>query len=192
MNVKEKLLKARGIISSTKMVKRGENKFSKYKYFTPDQVSSLVANACNESKLITVFSLLKVDDHYVGKLNIMDVEGDGEITFEMVTSIPDIKATNSAQKIGGAMTYTQRYLEMSAFGIVDNNLDFDSQDNREPIKKTDSDPKPKRLTASQKKKMAEEWNKDNLKDFKAVLKTYALDDKGKAWISAKIKEYEGK
>jgi hypothetical protein len=28
------------------------------------------------------------------------------------------------------VTYTERYLKTSAFGITDNNLDFDSQDNR--------------------------------------------------------------
>lgn len=50
--------------------------------------------------------------------------------------MPEIKATNAAQQMGGCMTYTRRYMLMSLFGIVENALDFDSQDNRtkQPVK----------------------------------------------------------
>ena len=45
----------------------------------------------------------------------------------MASAIPDIKAANISQQLGSAVTYTERYLKMSVFGIVDNNLDFDSK-----------------------------------------------------------------
>jgi hypothetical protein len=57
----------------------------------------------------------------------------------MASDIPSIKATNIAQQLGGAMTYTKRYLLMNTFNITDNNLDHDTTQNtqkREEIKIT--------------------------------------------------------
>ena len=47
----------------------------------------------------------------------------------MASAIPEIKATNIAQQLGGCVTYTERYLKMSLFGITDNQLDFDTTEN---------------------------------------------------------------
>ena len=63
-------------------------------------------------------------------LIVEDLESDNSLEFSIPTAMPDIKATNITQKLGGMVTYTQRYLEQLAFGITDNNLDLDAQDNR--------------------------------------------------------------
>ena len=76
-----------------------------------------------------LFSLKKNEFGYYGIIILRDIENDIQIPFEMSTDIPSIKATNITQQIGGAVTYTERYLLMSIFDIKDNNLDFDSQDN---------------------------------------------------------------
>ena len=48
--------------------------------------------------------------------------------FEMASEIPDIKATVGTQQLAGCVTYTERYLLMSVYGIKDNSLDLDSDE----------------------------------------------------------------
>ena len=138
--VKAKLLNAKKEILETKIKKEGKNTFSKYDYFTPSQITALVTKACINNGLITVFSIKEKKGSYTGLLDIIDIDSTEGVTFYIPTAMPDIKATNITQKLGGMVTYTQRYLEMIAFGITDNNLDLDSQDNRGPkTKKTITD-----------------------------------------------------
>ncbi len=80
----------------------------------------------------------------MSELILIDMESERDITFTFVTDVPEIKATNASQKLGGMMTYTERYAKSSVFGIVDNNLDFDSQDNRaKTLPSTPKTPAPK-------------------------------------------------
>lgn len=137
MNITEKLLQARKLIKAASLKKEGRNKFSKYDYFTPSQVSELVNTVCQELNMLPMFSLKKDEHGLFGELIILDTEpgvlqGDNLATlvFEMRTEMPSITATNMTQQMGGCETYTKRYMLMSAFDITDNNLDFDSQDNR--------------------------------------------------------------
>lgn len=129
MTVYTKLAEAKKQIARTKVEKSGRNDFSKYNYFTPEQVAQLVQKACEDNWLITLFSLKRNEFGEYWQLVIVDIDDWGEIVVEWATAIPEIKATNVAQQIGGCMTYTERYLKMSAFWIIDNNLDFDTTEN---------------------------------------------------------------
>lgn len=131
----KKISEARQIIASQKIEKQGKNSFANYKYFTPEQVQNIVQTACEKCQILPVFSLLRHETGVKGTLTVYDIETAESIVFEMETAIPEIKATNMAQQLGGCMTYTERYLQMSAFGIKDNSLDFDSNENT-PAKTT--------------------------------------------------------
>jgi len=146
-NIKAKLLNARKEILTTKIKKEGRNAFSKYDYFTPSQITNLVTKACIDNGIITTFSIVKKDEDYIGVLIVEDLESDNSLEFSIPTAMPDIKATNITQKLGGMVTYTQRYLEQLAFGITDNNLDLDAQDNRgeKEVKKPVRTAKPTRV-----------------------------------------------
>jgi hypothetical protein len=126
----KKIAKAKKEIKETKLKKEGKNTFSNYDYFTPSQIEFLVQSVCNSNQLMTKFDLKRNELGVFGVLTIFDLETGDSLNFEMATAIPEIKATNIAQQLGGCVTYTERYLKTSAFGITDNNLDFDSQDNR--------------------------------------------------------------
>lgn len=128
--VRKKLFEAKKLIANTPTKKEGKNTFSKYDYFTPSQVSKLVHDACIEVGLVTGFELVKDEDGFLGMLSLYDIDSEDILHFRMATDMPEIKATNVTQKLGGMATYVLRYLEMATFGIVDNNLDPDSQDNR--------------------------------------------------------------
>lgn len=126
MKIIAKIAAAKLAIKNTKIKKEGKNTFSNYEYFTPSQIEFLVQQACSEQKLLTTFDLIRNDLGVYGVLTVYDLESDEHLKYQMATAIPEIKATNISQQLGGCMTYTERYLKTSAFGITDNNLDFDS------------------------------------------------------------------
>jgi hypothetical protein len=139
MNIYEKLLKARDLIKTTKVKKEGKNTYSGYEYFTPSQISQLVHSVCIELNLIFLFKLENSEFGYMAKLYLCDVqEPEKGINWQIPTAIPEIKATNAAQQLGGAVTYSERYLLMIAFDIVDNSLDFDTTENtKKTVEKED-------------------------------------------------------
>jgi len=127
MNIYEKLQKARLIIKTSDLKKAGHNEYSKYDYYTPEQVAKLVDDACKDVNIMHLFDLKRNEYGIFGILQIINLDDiTEELTFEQSTDIPQITATNIAQQIGGAVTYTKRYMLMTAFDIVDNNLDFDT------------------------------------------------------------------
>jgi len=125
----KKLAQCKKDIKNTKMKKEGKNTFSNYTYFTPTQIEELVSEVCEKNNLITKFDLNRNEFGVFGVLTIIDIETSEKIDFTMASAIPEIKATNIAQQLGGCVTYTERYLKTSAFGIVDNSLDFDTSEN---------------------------------------------------------------
>ena len=124
-----KIAECKKSIKRTEMVKDGKNNYSNYTYFTPSKIEQLVSDVCNEEKLLTTFELKRNEFGEFGVLTIWDTENGESLSFEMATAIPEIKATNVSQQIGGCMTYTERYIKTSVFGITENNLDFDTTEN---------------------------------------------------------------
>lgn len=127
--VLKKLFDAKKIIASQKIQKEWKNTFSNYEYFTPSQISTIVQNVCEQLNLFTKFDLVRDELWVEWQLTVYDVESWENIVFISATAIPEIKATNIAQQMWWCMTYTERYLKMTAFGIVDNSLDFDTTEN---------------------------------------------------------------
>jgi hypothetical protein len=120
----KKLDEARKFIKNSDLKKSG--KAGNFAYYTPEQVSTLVYQACNKTNLFHHFNLIKVDDVMQGVLTIYDLDSDDSIEFVQITDMPEMRNTNDAQRIGGAVTYTNRYMLMTAFNIVENSLDFDA------------------------------------------------------------------
>lgn len=132
-NIIASLAKAKQKIATIKVSKEWSNDFSHYEYFTPEQVNKIVQSVCDEFKLLTKFDLKRNEFGVYWTLTVYDIESGENIVFEWSTAIPEIKATNVAQQIGGCMTYTERYLKMTAFGITDNSLDFDTTENTKKV-----------------------------------------------------------
>ena len=129
MAVIKKLFDAKKQVASMKKSKEGENSFSKYSYFTPEQVNKIVQEACEQNNILTKFDLCRNEFWVYGTLTVYDISEWDWVEFKAATEIPEIKATNAAQQLGWCMTYTERYLKMTAFWIVDNSLDFDTTEN---------------------------------------------------------------
>lgn len=137
-----KIFEAKKQIAGTKMQKEGKNDFAKYKYFTPDQVTKLVNDACFDQKLLTEFRIIEGERGYEACFSIVCVETGEMRDYRFPAVMPEIKGANASQQMGGAITYFERYCKMSVFGIVDNNLDFDSSiEKKTAVTKTTTTPK---------------------------------------------------
>lgn len=180
-NLKVKLLNARKEILETKIKKEGRNSFSKYDYFTPSQITALVTKACIDNSILTMFRIEKINEDMIGVLDVLDLESDSKLTFTMITAMPDIKATNITQKLGGLVTYTQRYLETIAFGITDNNLDLDNQDNSK-----EKEVKKPTLTTERFEKALKEIKKGNTTK-EVVMSKFSLSESQLNIINLKVK-----
>lgn len=127
-NIITKLAVAKQQVATEKNAKAGKNSFSNYNYFTPEQVNTIVQKVCDACWLLTKFDLKRNEYGVFWTLTVYDIESWESLEFESATAIPEIKATNVAQQMWGCMTYTERYLKMTAFWIMDNSLDFDSDE----------------------------------------------------------------
>lgn len=134
----KKLAEAKKMIASQKITKEWKNTWFNFSYFTPEQVNWIVQKACEEFKLLTKFDLLRDEQWIEWQLTIYDIESDESIVFIWATAIPEIRATNVAQQMWWCMTYTERYLKMTAFWICDNSLDFDTTENMKKTEKAES------------------------------------------------------
>jgi hypothetical protein len=133
-DVLKKLQKARAHIKGLNLKKQGRNAYSNYDYYTPEQVNSLVNDASEKFSLFNKFDLERTELGLMARLEITDLETGNSIKFTIATEIPEIKATNVAQQLGGAVTYSNRYLLMIAYDIVENALDFDDKDHTKVTK----------------------------------------------------------
>lgn len=185
-NVLQKLLLCRDAISKTDVKKMGYNKFSKYDYFTPEQISTMVLKVCVENTLLTKFDLIRNELGVYWVLTVYDVESDEKIDFTMASAIPDITATNAAQQLGGCMTYTERYLKMTAFGIVDNSLDPDTTENTESTVKAQTKPTTTK-TASTSSSDLPRFNDSEYKTLESSKSSYASAEVALTAIKAKYK-----
>jgi len=131
MSIYNKLQEARELVRNGGYKKDGKNTYSKYDYFTPENVETIVHDVCQKTGTICITRLINSEYGLHQELDFLDIEKPEElITFTLATKHGEMKATNDAQQMGGTDTYSERYIKMKVFQIKDNNLDPDSQDNR--------------------------------------------------------------
>ena len=140
MNIYEKLDKARESIRNTPLKKTASG--GMFKYFTPEEVETLVAEACKEQKLLPLCNLKRNEFGLYQELILVDLEAGlgeeeyplSEIVFELATEKGSLKNTNESQNMGSTDTYSERYIKMKVFQIKDNNLDPDGQQSHDKDK----------------------------------------------------------
>ena len=178
-------------IKETKLEKKGHNSYSDYYYFLPEQIEQLVFDACDKNGLYTKFDLVRGgigEEGERGILTVFHIDTMQNISFEMVTAIPEIKATNIAQQLGGCATYTERYLKQTAFGIAENTLDFDApkKEAQKPQQATKEAPKKPWLNEGTEdyKKVVASITKGDVKDMAVVKQFYSVSKE----VENKLKE----
>jgi hypothetical protein len=140
MEKEQKSLKARVLLISNeiRVKKDGTNDFSKYDYFTPDGILTILNPLLLKYSVFTQFVLIKNENTYTGKLYVSDTETGDSLNYELESPEITIKGANPVQALGGLQTYLKRYLLMNAFNIADNKDDYDSnaqQEKKQDIQK---------------------------------------------------------
>lgn len=141
MEVLKKINEARQKIKTSNLKKSGRNNHSNYDYYTPEQVSKLVNDACLEVGLFNDYELIRDQYGLNAKITVYDLNNpEDNKVYTFATEMPQITATNAAQQLGGCMTYSERYGLMFIYDIKDNNLDFDAdqKSQQEEYKKKES------------------------------------------------------
>ena len=136
MNIYEKIQLVKEDLLKSELKKSGENKFAGFKYYELKDFVPTIIELCNKHKLFTGISFTK-DEATLKIVNIENVEEVLKYTSPMEEL--ELKGCNKVQALGGTETYQRRYLYMSAFDIVENDM-FDSQsgsDNNKEEKATE-------------------------------------------------------
>ena len=122
MNIYEKIQIVKEKILESNLKKTGENSYANFKYYELADFLPTLIKLCNEVKLFTKVYF----DNDIAKLVIKNVEKPEEIE-EYTSPMRDLelKGCNKIQALGGVETYQRRYLYMSAFDIVENDM-FDA------------------------------------------------------------------
>lgn len=122
MNIYEKIQSLKEDLLKDNIKKSGFNDYSNYKYY---ELSDFLPNIVNLCKKYGLHTKIIFDDQ-MAKLIIRNIEDPKE--FEEYTSPMrefEMKGCNKIQALGGVETYQRRYLYMSAFDIVENDM-FDA------------------------------------------------------------------
>ena len=131
MNIYEKMQIAKLSILKANLKKSGENKFAGFKYYELADIVPTIIQICNDIKLFTSISF----SNDYATLEIINAE---EPTEKLLYSSPmkelELKSCNQIQALGGVETYQRRYLYMSAFDIIENDM-FDAVE-PEPVDST--------------------------------------------------------
>jgi len=179
MNIFEKIQKAKELILEANLKKSGKNKFAGYTYYELSDLLPKIIQVCNELKLFTrvnfndEFAILEI-------INIEKPEEKVEYTSPMKELV--LKGANAIQALGGVQTYQRRYLYMSAFDIIENDM-FDAsppikeeqkytpKKKEKPIPKSeDETPPPKPETVEKMNNLFNQYAKKVGKDVETVKK----------------------
>ena len=123
MNIYEKLTKAKKEILESNLKKSGENKFAGFKYYELADITPKIIEVCDKLKLHTQISF----DKEYAVLHITNIENiDEQLTYTSPMKELSLKGCNDIQALGGTETYQRRYLYMTAFDIIENDM-FDAK-----------------------------------------------------------------
>ena len=117
--VKRRLLEAN-------LKKTGENKFAGFKYYELADFTPTIIQLCNEVGLFTKITFT----NEIATLKIINSDKPEQIE-EYTSPMRELqlKGCSDIQALGGIETYSRRYLYMSAFDIIENDM-FDAVSNQ--------------------------------------------------------------
>lgn len=128
-NIYQKIQMVKESILKENLKKSGENKYAGFKYYELADFTPSIIKLCNEVGLFTKITF----SEELATLRIVNVDKPEE--FEEYTSPMRnlvLKGCNEIQALGGVETYSRRYLYMSAFDIIENDM-FDAKSGDEVV-----------------------------------------------------------
>jgi hypothetical protein len=123
MNIYQKIQLVKEEILKENLKKSGENKYAGFKYYELADFTPSIIKLCNKVGLFTKITF----SEELATLKIINVDKSEEVeeyTSPMRNLV--LKGCNEIQALGGVETYSRRYLYMSAFDIIENDM-FDAK-----------------------------------------------------------------
>lgn len=132
MNLFEKIQKIKLDFLKSNIKKSGKNRFANYTYYELADITPAIIELCDKYKVFTKFTYSKE----LATLEIVNIEktDEREIYTSPIEEL-ELKGCNKIQALGGTETYSRRYLYMSAFDIIENDM-FDAVISEEKQKET--------------------------------------------------------
>lgn len=165
--VKQKILEAN-------LKKTGENKFSGFKYYELADFTPTIINLCNEVGLFTKFTF----NNEMATLEIINSDkADQKEIYTSPMRELQLKGCNDIQALGGVETYSRRYLYMSAFDIIENDM-FDSIAGKDEkiVKDKTQTQKVIKATATQINKLKELYSEEEINKALGMVKREKIED----------------
>ena len=132
MSVYLKLQQTREDLSKLSLKKTGENTYSKYKYYDLGDILPSITELSNKHKICSV---INYGDN-AATLTIYNSEKPEEkVEFSSTVASAEMKGTQAIQRLGAEQTYLRRYLYMTAFEIVENDVIDETNNKNEPKRK---------------------------------------------------------
>ena len=128
-NIYQKIQMVKESILKENLKKSGENKYAGFKYYELADFTPSIIKLCNEVGLFTKITF----SEELATLFIVNTDNSNEIeeyTSPMRNLV--LKGCNEIQALGGVETYSRRYLYMSAFDIIENDM-FDAKSGDEVV-----------------------------------------------------------
>jgi len=111
----KKLQELKQTIAETKTTKSGKNTFSGYSYFELQDFMPLVISTCTKLGMTSAMSFGKE----LATLTLVDIEEGDKVEFTMPVSEANLKGCHPVQNLGAVVTYTRRYLWLTALDITE-------------------------------------------------------------------------
>lgn len=167
MNIYEKIQLIKEEFLKSNIKKSGKNAFAKFTYYELADITPKIIELCNKHKVFSSFSY----DKELATLELINIENvEEKVIYTSPMEELELKGCNKIQALGGTETYQRRYLYMSAFDIIENDM-FDATSgtdkNESKLKNTND----KEILISQVDKLEVETNTDH----EEMLKFYKVE-----------------
>lgn len=176
--VKQKLLESN-------LKKSGENKFAGFKYYELADFTPTIIKLCNE---VGLFTKISFDNETATLVIINSDKPEQKEEYTSPMRALELKSCNQIQALGGVETYSRRYLYMSAFDIIENDM-FDAQSGNEQRTETK---KVSKATEKQIAILSQVYQGDNLTRLLTANNITKIEDLTVAKASELIKKIKEK
>lgn len=118
LNLYQKIQRIRVELQKLKLKKSGTNKYAGFNYYELGDFLPALNKLADKYGVLNCISF----DNEFATLIIYDTDSENNLKFTSPMRDLDLKGCNAIQALGGAETYSRRYLYLTAYEIVENDM----------------------------------------------------------------------
>lgn len=118
LNLYQKIQRIRVELQKLKLKKSGTNKYAGFNYYELGDFLPALNKLADKYGVLNCISF----DNEFATLIIYDVDSENNLKFTSPMRDLDLKGCNAIQALGGVETYSRRYLYLTAYEIVENDM----------------------------------------------------------------------